>query len=298
MEMHQVRYFLALADTQNFTRAAEACHVAQPSLTRAIKQLECEFGGDLFLRERPVSQLTELGQRMRPFLQQCYTAASDARAAANSYTCGDVGTLKLALSRSIDLSLVTPFLGELARIFKGVEFKFQRGNAEEVAEAMRKGEAELGIAAARSAEWERLDVWPLFSEAFDFAVARTEPRASDAPAVPADFRQRRFVQRTYCEHAGEIGRRLSELGIGVGAHEVSCERDLMRFVQCGYGVAALPRSTPSGAGIRRVALEGFDLRRTVFLYGIAGRQRSAIASTMAKMMRAADWSKVDTGLNT
>jgi DNA-binding transcriptional LysR family regulator len=43
MEMHQVRYFLALSEDLNFTRAAERCHVAQPSLTRAIKQLEDEM---------------------------------------------------------------------------------------------------------------------------------------------------------------------------------------------------------------------------------------------------------------
>src|SRR4029450_4739364 len=64
MEMHQVRYFLAGARILNFTRAAEECHVAQPSLTRAIKQLEAEFGGDLFRRERPHVQITDLGQKM------------------------------------------------------------------------------------------------------------------------------------------------------------------------------------------------------------------------------------------
>ena len=53
MEMHQVRYFLAVARTLNCTRAAEECNVAQPSLTRAIRQLEGELGGDLFRRERP-----------------------------------------------------------------------------------------------------------------------------------------------------------------------------------------------------------------------------------------------------
>ncbi|MET0278280.1 MAG: LysR family transcriptional regulator, partial [Pseudorhodoplanes sp.] len=61
MEMHQVRYFLAVARTLNFTRAAEECHVAQPSLTRAIKLLEGELGGDLFRRERPRAMLTALG---------------------------------------------------------------------------------------------------------------------------------------------------------------------------------------------------------------------------------------------
>ena len=55
MEMHQVRYFLAVTRTLNFTRAADECNVTQPSLTRAIKQLEGELGGDLFRRERPAA---------------------------------------------------------------------------------------------------------------------------------------------------------------------------------------------------------------------------------------------------
>src|SRR5262249_59151126 len=64
MDMHHVRYFLAVARTRHFTRAADECHVTQPSLTRAIKQLEDELGGDLFRAERPQAQLTELGHRM------------------------------------------------------------------------------------------------------------------------------------------------------------------------------------------------------------------------------------------
>jgi DNA-binding transcriptional LysR family regulator len=51
--MHQVRYFLATVSELNFTKAAEKCNVTQPSLTRAIKQLEHELGGHLFRRERP-----------------------------------------------------------------------------------------------------------------------------------------------------------------------------------------------------------------------------------------------------
>ena len=76
MEMHQVRYFLAVTQQLNFTRAAESCNVAQPSLTRAIKQLESELGGELFRRERNLSHLTELGHRVLPILQQCYVALS------------------------------------------------------------------------------------------------------------------------------------------------------------------------------------------------------------------------------
>jgi len=82
MEMHQVRYFLAVARALNFSRAAEECNVTQPSLTRAIRQLEDELSG--VRRERPHAQLTELGQRMQPLLQQCYDSALGARSLASS----------------------------------------------------------------------------------------------------------------------------------------------------------------------------------------------------------------------
>ena len=78
MEMHQVRYFLALSREFNFTRAAETCCVSQPALTRAIKQLEDEFGGELFRRERRLTHLTELGQRMMPILQNFEDSALSA----------------------------------------------------------------------------------------------------------------------------------------------------------------------------------------------------------------------------
>src|SRR5215471_8347424 len=115
MEMHQVRYFLAVARLLHFTRAAEECHVSQPSLTRAIKQLEDEFGGDLFRRERPQAQLTELGQRMLPLLKQCYESAMGARSLASAMKSGEIGSLNLALSRTIDVRLLIPDLMQLQK---------------------------------------------------------------------------------------------------------------------------------------------------------------------------------------
>ena len=52
MELHEIRYFLALSKTLNFTKAAEMCNVSQPALTRAIQKMEDELGGLLFSRER------------------------------------------------------------------------------------------------------------------------------------------------------------------------------------------------------------------------------------------------------
>src|SRR5215470_6683828 len=125
--MHQVRYFLAAVDELNFTKAAEKCNVSQPSLTRAIKQLEGELGGDLFRRERPQAQLTELGQRMLPLLKQCYDSALHARSLATAIKKGEVGALKLAVSGTVDLAILTSRLAELTRVFHGLEIKVLRG---------------------------------------------------------------------------------------------------------------------------------------------------------------------------
>lgn len=62
MELHQARYFLALAKSLNFTRAAEQCNVSQPALTRALQKLEHELDGALVHRERQLTQIDGSGQ--------------------------------------------------------------------------------------------------------------------------------------------------------------------------------------------------------------------------------------------
>src|SRR3974377_2100828 len=130
--MHQVRYFLATVSELNFTKAAEKCNVTQPSLTRAIKQLEDELGGDLFRRERPQAQLTDLGQRMHPLLKQCYESALGAKALASAIESGKISSLKLTVSRAINLELLTRHLAELGRLFNQVQVKLFRGTAHEI----------------------------------------------------------------------------------------------------------------------------------------------------------------------
>ena len=95
MEMQQVRYFLSLARTLNFTRAAEECNVSQPSLTRAIRLLEEELGGELLRRERRQSHLTELGQRMLPLMQQCYESALSAKRLARSIKTNEIAPVSV-----------------------------------------------------------------------------------------------------------------------------------------------------------------------------------------------------------
>ena len=86
MQMHQIRYFVAVADERHFTRAARRCGVSQPSLTRALKKLEEELGGSLFKRERRKMYLSELGQKMLPHFKQIDAHASKAKREAADFS--------------------------------------------------------------------------------------------------------------------------------------------------------------------------------------------------------------------
>jgi len=289
MEMHQVRYFLAVARTLNFTRAADECNVAQPSLTRAIKQLEAELGGDLFRRERPAG-LTELGQRMHPLLKQCHEAAIGARSLASSFKSGEVGALRMALTDAIDLSLLIPFLDQIRRHFNRLEFCFLRGNSREVGDFLKKGEAELGIAAELDPSWERLDTWPLFTEDFQLVVSARHRLAERASIEFDDLRSEQLLSRAYCEHTSRLNASLRDHGVDVDhCHEISSERDLIALLEADIGFAVIPDTSPIPRTLKRASVKGLDARRTVNLYGVAGRERTAVASAVMRMLRGADW---------
>src|SRR5215217_9326228 len=81
MELHQLRYFVAIAETENFTRAAERSHVSQPSLSQQILKLESEVGHKLFHRLGRKAVLTEAGvaflERARRILFEVENAAKE-----------------------------------------------------------------------------------------------------------------------------------------------------------------------------------------------------------------------------
>jgi DNA-binding transcriptional LysR family regulator len=211
MEMHQIRYFLGVSRTLNFTRAAEECNVSQPSLTRAIKLLEEELGGELFRRERNLSHLTDLGQRMLPLMQQCYDTAQGVRSLATAMKKGEIATLRLALSRTIGMTLLIPFLSELMRVMNGLELKFLRGTADEIAEIMKQGDADLAISGPIGASWERFDARPLFSERFALFVNDNHWLASRNTVDIDDLQQERLLSRTYCEMVEPMAAHLRSL---------------------------------------------------------------------------------------
>jgi DNA-binding transcriptional LysR family regulator len=251
--------------------------------------LEAELGGDLFRRERPAG-LTELGQRMHPLLKQCYEAAVGARSLASSFKSGEIGALRIALTHSIDLSLLIPFLDQIKRQFNRLEFRFLRGNSREVGEMLKNGEAELGIAAELDPNWERLDTWPLFTEDFQLVVNAHHRLAGHHGIEVDDLRSEQLLSRGYCEGASRLSAALREHGMDVDhCHEISSERDLIKLLEADLGVAVIPDTSRIPQTLKRASVEGLDARRTVNLYGVAGRERTAVASAVMRMLRGADW---------
>ena len=291
MEMHQIRYFLAAARTLNFTQAADECHVAQPSLSRAIRNLEEELGGDLFRRERSLTHLTELGKLMLPALTQAYESALSAKALAASYKTGTSAPLRLALSQTINLNLLTPSLTELVRVFPGLELNFFRGAAPEVAEHLKRGDSELAVAGPLGTSWERLDAWPLFEEGYELTVNRAHPLALRNALKFADLAKQRLISRPYCEHASEFTTLLKAQGIEQKSGDnILSDQDLVALLQANVGVSIMPQSAVRNNDLHQLPIEGLALRRKVSLYGVAGRERSLAAAALVKLLRAAAWS--------
>lgn len=291
MEMHQIRYFLAVSETLNFTRAAEECHVAQPSLSRAIKKLEEELGGVLFRRERRETHLTDLGRSMVPLLGRCFESAAAAKQQAAKFGSAEHAPLRIGLSGTINIELFTPMLMELARVFPGIELKFKRGSAEEMLVALRSGDIEFAVSADTGAEWERFDCWPLFEEGFTLVVGKDHSLAGQKNVDLETAAQETFVARLYSETAGAMASALNERGLTLNhQHELASEADAVALIECNLGVGFLPKSARRSRAVRSIKISDFELRRTVNAYAVAGRQKSAIALGLIKLVRAADWS--------
>ncbi|HKZ97915.1 MAG TPA: LysR family transcriptional regulator [Hyphomicrobiaceae bacterium] len=294
MEMHQVRYFLAVARVLNFTRAAEECHVAQPSLTRAIKQLEQELGGELFRRERNLTHLSDLGHRMLPLMQQCYESALSAKTLATSIKTGDVAPLSIALSLAVNIGLLVPFLSELVRVFPGLELQFTRGSGPEVAELLKKGDVDVAIAGSLGETWNRLDAWPLFTEPYQLAVGHKHPLAKRRSVGADELASERLISRVHCEHLQEVGAFLKDHPCGRSpSHKVVSEHDLISLLEANLGVGIAPVSSAKSDKVSLLPVAGLEVDRTVHVFGVAGRQRSTAANTLIKMLRAADWSALE-----
>ena len=141
--MHQVRYFLAVADTLNFTRAAEQCHVSQPALTRAIQQLEEEMGGLLLRRERKLTHLTDFGRLIEPHLRQLSADADAAKSTAKKFLNLQEAQIRLGIMCTVGPARFMGFLAGFHVANPGCELTLVEGVPKDLPTCCWKGNSTL-----------------------------------------------------------------------------------------------------------------------------------------------------------
>ena len=145
MEMHQVRYFLAMAKHLNFTHAADRLHVAQPSLTKAMKKLEQELGGALFHRERANTHLTELGRMMLPHLEATLFSHQEAKKQALSFHRRDSGKIIVGACPTTCASLGRDLLAKTVQEMRGLNLHVLVASAASLQEQLMTGAIDAGF---------------------------------------------------------------------------------------------------------------------------------------------------------
>jgi LysR family hydrogen peroxide-inducible transcriptional activator len=288
MEMQQVRYFLAVCDELNFTRAAEKCHVAQPSLTRSIKLLEDELGGPLFHRERNNTHLSELGKSVQPFLQEVYARAQQAKDLAAGFAALKKTPLKLGIMCTIGPGNLVGLLTSLQSTYPEIELHITDASAPMLHEMLLNGQLEAAIFCLPGAPDERLHYMPLFREQFVIALNAQHRLAMNNAIRVRDLNGERYLNRVNCEYASHAGHIFSKQGARVRLVYRS-ERDdwIIAMASAGLGFAFMPQHcVAEQPGIVVRPLVEPEIWREVNLVTVRGRPHSpAIGALVREAMR-------------
>jgi DNA-binding transcriptional LysR family regulator len=145
LELRHLRYFIAVAEELNFSRAAERLHMAQPPLSVAIRQLEQELGTDLFVRTTREVQLTDAGQAFLHGARRTLTELEHAEADARRTAAGELGRLRVAFSWSARFEIL-PELGQAFRTnHPDVELRTDQMWNAKMPQALLSGEIDVAI---------------------------------------------------------------------------------------------------------------------------------------------------------
>lgn len=290
MEMNQIRYFLKAGQTLNFTRAAEQCGVSVPSLSRGIRQLEEELGGQLFRRERHLTHLTDLGRLMLEHFSVMSRAADAAKRDAKDYTALAGSRLKLGVFASIGADVLTDYLRTLRKQAPELELHIWEANCEELEAALLGGEVDIALTSSPELD-ERIRMTPLFREAFyiSFAPGHRFSRMNAVPMRELDGED--YVKRLHCEFPSNLAR----LGVAKPYDDVNVryvgEREdwIQSLVRAGLGCAVMPENLPLLPGLEMRPLVDPEVFRQISLATVAGRPHTPPVAAAVAAARRCSW---------
>jgi DNA-binding transcriptional LysR family regulator len=291
LELHQIRYFLALARSLNFTRAAEQCNVTQPALTKAVQKLEQELGGVLIHRERHLTQLTDLGKLVLPMLERAHAAADSVRASADEFQKKKIAPLRIALGSCVSASVIEAPLAEIARFMPGLQVELVEAEPHNVAELLLNGDVNAAIAGDEHGERSvRIDHWRLFTERFLVLMPQGSCHA-ELETIPLDVLEKtEWIEFAGREVVGHLWRDLFPPGIEpkIGHRGHQLER-LQYLVSAGLGLMLWPEHAPHIPSLVTRPITGDLLVRNIQLLAVAGRRYSPALEALVKIARVYDW---------
>jgi DNA-binding transcriptional LysR family regulator len=292
MEMQQVRYFVALAHELNFTRAAEACNVTQPALTRAIQGLEAEFGGPLFHRDKTSTQLSELGRMMLPHVQDMLAQTEAAKEQARKFKQVADTELKLGAMCTIAAWVMADLLVKFREAFPGVTLSLKDYDSTVLLDGLLKGELEVAITSVPEAGDDRLHAIPLYTEEFVVVLPPNHRLAEKKVLKVWDLDGQPYVNRINCEVFVPVSERVLAMGVKTPMVFRS-ERDdwVLGMIRAGVGWGFFPEfaTIPDDLPVRRLTEPTFD--RKIQLVTVRGRPHSPAVGAFVRAARAHSWPK-------
>lgn len=287
MEMHQVRYFLAVAERLNFSRAAEKCRVSQPALSRAIRALEAEFGGPLFRREGRNSHLSELGRMVLPHVEQVYAESVAAQRLARDYSAFKKSLLKLGIMSTIAPDQIVDLIWAIRSKHAGLELALCDSDANDLRARLLGGELEVTIDALPGEADERMHHLPLFREQMMIVVHPEHRLASQRAIRVKDINGASYIHRNNCEFAGYADRILHEQGVTcTPAYRSDRDDWTLAMVAAGLGFAFMPAHSVRHPGVFARPVVEPEFWREVNLVSVRGRPHSpAVGALVREAMR-------------
>lgn len=241
MEIHQLRYVVAVAEASSFTKAAAALHVAQPGVSAQIRLLERELGQDLFDRSGRQVRLTDAGEAVMPYARSALAAIDGVREAAE-----EIGGLLrghiafgTVTSHGADLSSL---LSAFHRDHPAITITLTEAGREELVAALLEGRLDGAIVALGARPLEGLGLQVIDDQPLVAAVAAHDPLAQRRSITLARLCERTLI----CLPTGSGVRSILETASRAAgltpnvAFEASSPRALVSLVGQGLGVAVVP----------------------------------------------------------
>ena len=291
MELNQIRYFLNLADTLNFTEAAMRSGVSQPTLTRAIQRLEQELGGTLVYRDGKDSRLTALGRDIRSEFAEIADREQRVRAISLNRVRGRRENLTLGIVNTIAPALITGFVSHALRQMPMLELVLQPITRDEGMERLLGGQIDGCFCTDPTAGTNKVATVEMFRERLLLAMAQGHSLASRGSVSLPDLSEQPYLDRLQCEFRTRVQNHLRERAIIMIPRLRSEREDLIQqAVAEGAGVCVLPERSAIVDGLALRPVDTLDLSRTVAFQSISGSGTAAALRQLRVLIERYAWS--------